>query len=48
MTAQLVQDRSLLQATLPLLPGATGIVRAWATATHPDASPVVTLAGTTL
>ena len=39
---------SLLTVRLPLVPGATGIVRAWATATHPDASPVVTLAGTTL
>jgi hypothetical protein len=39
---------SLLTVRLPLIPGAAGIVRAWATATHPDATPVVTLAGTTL
>ena len=39
---------SLAQFKLPVVPGATGIVRAWLTATHPDATPVFTLAGTTL
>jgi hypothetical protein len=39
---------SMLQVTLPLLPGVAGHVRAWATATHPVAAPVATLAGTTL
>ena len=35
-------------APLVIVAGATGIVRAWATARRPDATPVVTLAGTTL